>query len=130
MKDVNIELLTEGYLAGKSCKQLTICKILKKANVPLRKKWDHKTLKVPFTNLSNTHKQIIEGCLLGDGSVICRQITPHFTLTSIHEEFVKHLSSSLPFPRFRYRHRESCKRKISGAFYDCKDSYGLSNYCR
>lgn len=102
---------------------MTIYKRLKAAGVIFRKKWDHKTLSVSTTNLSNHHKQILEGCLLGDGSVFCPKITSYFELTSIHEEFANHLQEVLPFEKSKVGIRDRQKTTIHGIEYNCKKSY-------
>lgn len=125
------------YRAGNSCQNLaqrygctamSIHKLLVKHNEPRRKKWDHKTLNVPTTELNSYQEQVIEGGLLGDGSVFRNVISSHCSFTTTHQEFANHLISVLPFS-FRTDTREECTRVIKGREYHCKKSFEIISKC-
>lgn len=132
----NISNIIDGYLSGKSCNELgiefgycamTIYKHLIRNGITMRRKWEGRILKLPKSNLSDYEKQIIDGCLLSDGSVFCKneRSTANFSFTSIHKNFIDHIQSILPLLSFRTRHRINGKRNFHGKEYNCSDSYEL-----
>lgn len=124
------------YNSGKSiydlakiydCYFTSIYRLLIRENVSRRKQWDHKSLNIPQTPLSDEQKQIIEGCLLGDGSILSRcNINSYFTLDCIYEEFPNHLSRVLPFERVRLTTRKSKKVIFHGKKYNAKVAHRIT----
>lgn len=143
MKDKDTNIIKE-YEMGDSCQSLskkynisamTIYRFLKKNNVNLRKNWEHKTLKVPESELSEFQKQVLDGLLLGDGSIP----NPHngkklkdylhcsyFTLTSEHQEFANHVKEILPF-KFRTYEKDRKVTIINGKEYKCSKAYDVTS---
>lgn len=138
-KTIDNAKLIEDYLSGKSCQELaaqqqvsamTVYKRLIKNNVKIRNKWEGKTMKLPNTSLSEFHQQVIDGCLLGDGSVLRKndRLTAHFSLTTIHEEFATHLQKILPFPKIKVKERIKKDNVVfHGKTYKCNDAYNVTS---
>lgn len=137
LSSLPVSEVISGYIDGKSCNALAkqfncgamaIHGLLVRHNVPRRNKWDHNTLSVSSSDLSELHRQIIEGCLLGDGSVLCSRITSYFSLTSIYNSFARHIVEMLPL-KFRIQERKARKRIIHGTEYNSKTSYNIVSVC-
>lgn len=122
------------YLSGKNfseiakligCSKGTIRNILIRNNIKIRSLSDALKSK-RNTALSSNQKQIIEGLLLGDGSVLRRGATPYFRLKSIQKEFVHHVKAMFPFDFNDYTEKP-CTRIINGRECNCKRSYTIES---
>lgn len=132
-----IQQIIEGYKSGKSIYDLakeydyhfqTIWRNLKKNDIKLRKTWEHITLKMPNTFLTELQKQIVEGCLLGDGSVFSKA-TAYFSLECVEEKYLLMLTTLLPFRKWRWRKRIKDAVPFKGLIYACKPTYTITSTC-
>jgi hypothetical protein len=78
-----------------------------------------------YTILSNEQKDIIDGMLLGDGSLRTYRKTPQIVLTSIHREYVDFLNTLLPIKTRIAERRLRQKVMFDNISYDCKPSFEL-----
>jgi|GEM_PF-5398298 len=132
--------IVNGYASGMGCRTLAmqyqvdammIHRLLISLGVKLRNKTEGRTMNLPNTTLSDEHHQIIEGCLLGDGSVLrsYNASTAHFSLKSTEKDCIDYMRTILPLPHMRIR---MCNRKftmVRGKRYRCRKSYDLVSTC-
>lgn len=132
---LNEQAIIESYSSGKDCKSIanehncsdgTIRNVLIRNNIKLRTNSEvHKCQ--TKTAISSEQKQVIEGLLLGDGSVFQRSATANFRLRSVQQEFINHVKAILPF-RFNIYTEEPAIRTFPGnKKYMCKKSYVLES---
>ncbi len=121
-----VSLYQKGYTLKETGKLLnypyqTVSKILIKENIPRRKigrLCKNKTL------LNKVQKQIIDGLLLGDGSVLVGQNskTAHLRFATTEQVMANHIAELLPF-NMKICKIPSSKRLIKQREYNCKESY-------
>lgn len=138
-RKITDELMQEiisSYESGKSIYQIaeeykfhsqTIWRNFKKRKIKLRDTWAHKTINIPTTELTDTQKEIIEGCLLGDGSVFIKT-TAYFQIECVEQELIEHLANSLPFI-WRRRTRIRNNVEIRGKLVKTKPAYSITSRC-
>jgi hypothetical protein len=132
-----LEQLVSEYNSGLSTCELErkynysqsmVSYLFRRNGIKMRKKWEHRTINISNSELSEEQKQIIDGCVFGDGSISTTHsgISSYFSLTTIHKEFAEHLKAviSLPF-REKLRCRKSRQIVIRGKEYKTKESYEL-----
>ena len=132
--------IIDEYTSGKGCRTLarqynidamTIYRFLIGRGVKLRNKTEGRTMNLPNTALSDVHRQIIEGCLLGDGSVLRSHnaSTAHFSLKSVEKYCIDHLRAVIPLPHMRITMSDRQFTTIHGKQYKCRKSYNLISTC-
>lgn len=131
-----INEIIKKYKNGKSCYELgseydcsfaTIQRLLRRNGIQCRKKWEHSTLNISNTELSDLEKQIIQGMLLGDGSVLLSKVSSYFTTTSKDKEFTDHLKGILSLPGWRTYIRDKKHIIIKGRKYNCEKNYTITS---
>lgn len=131
---LNEGAIIDSYVEGDSCYTIalkhnchysTIRNVLVRNNVKLRGLSDAVKSKRK-TEISSEQKQIMEGLLLGDGSVLRRGRTSHFKLKSIQKEFVDYVKFLLPFQCNEYM-AEACVRNIMGQDCNCSEAYTIES---
>lgn len=101
----------------------TIQNILIEKNIPA-KGFSDRLLCRTTTHLSDTHKQIIEGLLLGDGCMPQRSKTANLRVTTTELLFANNLCNHLPLSFKKYKtNGGTCT--IKGKQYIRKDSYRI-----
>lgn len=102
---------------------------LKKSGTKLRDSFTHRSERISNTILSDFQKEVIQGCLLGDGTLIKKPISSSFANTSIHLEYTEHLLNIINFAKAKIITVPECYKIIRGTKRLCKEKYTLITNC-
>jgi len=130
------EQIIAAYQSGKTCAKVgeeygcsygSVYNILTRNNVKLRSQSSYMISKRE-TLLTETHKQIIDGLLLGDGSVRRRKVdkTASLNVTTVEGEFADHFPIVLPL-NFYTNIQEAKQTFIHDHIANSRKSYRISS---
>jgi len=123
------------YNSGVSIRQISkitflsppkIYKNLKEANIIPNRGFPDTTCKIA-TKLTSEQIEIVDGLLLGDGSLEMRGKTPKISLTTIQKEWANSVMNRLPFS-FRFHTQPARIRKTkTGVIINSKETYQIQS---